>query len=103
MLDRKLAVRSHYPPIAVLDSVSRLMPSVCTTAHLQKARDLRRLLAAYVASEDLIRIGAYQKGSDPTLDKALGLIPELHKFLMQRPDEAVSFADSVNQFLALPS
>ena len=58
--------------------------------HLQKAHELRRLLAAYTASEDLIRIGAYQKGSDPTLDKALALIPELHRFLMQKPGEATS-------------
>ena len=102
MLDRKLAVRSHYPPIAVLDSVSRLMSSVCSAPHLQKAHELRRLLAAYTASEDLIRIGAYQKGSDSTLDKALTLIPELHRFLMQKPSEAVAFSDSVQKLLALP-
>jgi len=102
MLDRKLAVRSHYPPIAVLDSVSRLMSAVCSAAHQQKAHELRRLLAAYTASEDLIRIGAYQKGSDPTLDKALALIPELHRFLMQKPSEATSFDDSVAKLLALP-
>ncbi len=103
MLDRKLAVRSHYPPIAVLDSMSRLMPAVCSPAHLQKAHELRRLLAAYTASEDLIRIGAYQKGSDPTLDKALALIPELQRLLMQKPSEAASFSDSVSRLLALPS
>jgi flagellum-specific ATP synthase len=103
MLDRKLAVRSHYPPIAVLDSVSRLMPSVCTAPHLQKANELRHLLAAYTASEDLIRIGAYQKGSDPTLDKALALIPELYRFLMQKPSEAITFDDSVSRLLGLPS
>jgi len=103
MLDRKLAIRSHYPPIAVLNSVSRLMPAVVMPPHLQKAQELRRLLAAYSASEDLIRIGAYQKGSDPTLDKALSLVPELHRFLMQKPDEAVSFPDSVARLLALPS
>ena len=102
MLDRKLAVRSHYPPIAVLDSVSRLMSAVCSAAHQQKAHELRRLLAAYTASEDLIRIGAYQKGSDPTLDKALALIPELHRFLMQKPSETTSFDDSVAKLLALP-
>ncbi len=101
MLDRKLAVRSHYPPIAVLDSVSRLMSAVCSAQHLQKAHELRRLLAAYTASEDLIRIGAYQKGSDPTLDKALTLIPELHCFLTQKPTEAVAFSDSVQKLLAL--
>jgi flagellum-specific ATP synthase len=103
MLDRKLAIRAHYPPIAVLDSVSRLMSSVSTPPHIQKAQELRRLLAAYTASEDLIRIGAYQKGSDPTLDKALALIPELHRFLMQKPGEAVSLADSIANLLALPA
>jgi flagellum-specific ATP synthase len=103
MLDRKLAVRSHYPPIAILDSVSRLMPAVCTAPHLQKAHELRRLLAAYTASEDLIRIGAYQKGSDPTLDKALAMIPDLNRFLMQRPGDSVSFSDSIAKFLALAS
>jgi flagellum-specific ATP synthase len=103
MLDRKLAVGSHYPPIAILDSVSRLMPAVASSAHLQKASELRRLLAAYTASEDLIRIGAYQKGSDPTLDKALALIPELRRFLMQKPSDAVSLTDNIQKLLALPS
>ena len=102
MLDRRLAVRSHYPPIAVLDSVSRLMPAVASASHLQKAQELRRLLAAYAASEDLIRIGAYQKGSDPALDKALALIPELHRFLMQRPGETAVLTDTIDKLMALP-
>jgi flagellum-specific ATP synthase len=102
MLDRRLAVRSHYPPIAVLDSVSRLMSSVSTPAHLQKAQTLRRLLAAYTASEDLVRIGAYQKGSDSTLDKALTLIPELDQFLMQKPGEAAPLEETIGRLLALP-
>jgi len=103
MLDRKLAVRGHYPPISVLDSISRLMSSVGSAPHLQKAHELRRLLASYTASEDLIRIGAYQKGSDPTLDKALALIPELHRFLTQKAGEGAPFADTVSRLLALPS
>jgi flagellum-specific ATP synthase len=102
MLDRKLAVRSHYPPIAILDSVSRLMPAVASPGHLQKAQTLRRLLAAYSASEDLVRIGAYQKGSDSTLDKALTLIPELDHFLMQKPGEAAGLAETVERLMALP-
>jgi flagellum-specific ATP synthase len=103
MLDRRLAVRSHYPPIAVLDSVSRLMPSVTSAPHLEKAYGLRRLLAAYTASEDLIRMGAYQKGGDATLDKALTLIPELHRFLMQKPSETTTLDDTITRLLALPS
>lgn len=102
MLDRKLAVRSHYPPIAVLDSVSRLMGAVSSPQHLQKAQSLRRLLAAYSASEDLVRIGAYQKGSDSTLDKALALIPALDPFLMQKAGEAAPLAETIAKLLALP-
>jgi flagellum-specific ATP synthase len=102
MLDRRLAVRSHYPPIAVLDSVSRLMPAVASAPHQQKVQSLRRLLAAYSASEDLVRIGAYQKGSDSTLDKALALIPELDQFLMQKPGEAAPLGETINRLLALP-
>jgi flagellum-specific ATP synthase len=102
MLDRRLAIRSHYPPIAILNSVSRLMSAVASAPHLQKAQILRRLLAAYAASEDLVRIGAYQKGSDPTLDKALTLIPELDHFLMQKPSEAAPLAETIEKLLALP-
>ena len=102
MLDRRLAVRSHYPPIALLDSVSRLMPAVTSAAHMQKAQALRRLLAAYSASEDLVRIGAYQKGSDATLDKALTLIPELDQFLRQKPGDAAPLGETIQRLLALP-
>ena len=102
MLDRRLAVRGHYPPISVLDSVSRLMSAVASPAHLQKAQTLRRLLAAYNASEDLVRIGAYQKGSDATLDKALALIPEFDHFLMQKPGDAAPLAETIEKLLALP-
>jgi len=102
MLDRQLAARSHYPPIAILNSVSRLMSAVASAAHLQKAQTLRRLLAAYAASADLVRIGAYQKGSDSTLDKALLLVPELDHFLMQKPSEAAPLAETIEKLLALP-
>ncbi len=68
VLDRRLALRNHYPPISVLDSLSRLMPNVCSAEHMQKAGALRMLLAAYARAEDLVRIGAYQRGTDVTLD-----------------------------------
>jgi flagellum-specific ATP synthase len=103
VLDRRLAARNHYPPIAILDSISRLMPMVCSAPHLEKAQALRRLLAAYSASEDLIRIGAYQKGSDPVLDSALATLPELNRFLEQGPNEAVTLEDTVNRLLAIAS
>ncbi len=103
MLDRRLAAQNHYPPIAVLDSISRLMPMVCSSEHLGKANTLRRLLATYSASADLIRIGAYQKGSDPLLDKAMIVVPELNRFLEQAPNEAISLEDTVTKLLAIAS
>jgi flagellar biosynthesis/type III secretory pathway ATPase len=49
-----------------------------------------------------VRIGAYQKGSDSTLDKALTLIPALDQFLMQKPGEAAPLAETIAKLMALP-
>src|SRR6202158_4877890 len=87
VLDRRIAIQNHYPPISVLDSLSRLMSSVATKEHLTKARSLRKLLAAYASAEDLIRVGAYQKGLDPVLDQAIEIVPPLNAFLQRRADE----------------
>jgi flagellum-specific ATP synthase len=95
VLERTLAARGHYPPISVLDSLSRLMPAVATGEHLARAQLLRRLLAAYRASEDLVRIGAYQKGADAELDRALALMSALERFLMQSPVERSSWAETL--------
>jgi len=101
MLDRRLAARNHYPPISILDSVSRLMPMVCAPEHLDAVHRLRLLLSTYTASEDLIRIGAYQKGADPALDKAAALMPELEMFLQQRAGEMAGFSETVSTLLQM--
>ncbi len=103
VLDRNLALRNHYPPIAVLDSLSRLMPSVCSKEHIEKAGALRMLISAYTRAEDLIRIGAYQKGTDPVLDKAITALPEINRFLKQGPDDRCPLPDTLKQLQALPS
>jgi flagellum-specific ATP synthase len=103
ILDRALALQNHYPPIAVLDSLSRLQPSVTTPKHMAKSRALRVLLAAYAKSEDLIRIGAYQKGFDPVLDRAVEVLPEINKFLQQTSLETPSFIEAVKKMNLLPS
>ena len=102
VLDRNLAMRSHYPPISILDSLSRLMSSVVSEQHLNKANTLRRSMAAYARSEDLIRIGAYQKGADTALDEAVQNLPALNAFLQQRPDLLNNHAEVVQRLLALP-
>ncbi len=103
ILDRALALRGHYPPISVLDSLSRLMPAITSPQHLAKASALRQLLASYTRSEDLLRIGAYQKGSDPTLDRAVEILPQLQAFLHQRAGEVCPQAQTHERLLALPS
>jgi flagellum-specific ATP synthase len=103
VLDRNLAMNNHYPPISILHSLSRLMSSVVSEAHLAKANALRMSMATYARSEDLIRIGAYQKDSDPILDKAVQNLPLLNVFLQQRPDVQCKYAEAVASLLALPS
>lgn len=103
LLDRNLALRSHYPPISVVESLSRLMSSLVSEPHLAKAKALRRMMAAYAGSEDLIRIGAYQKGTDPLLDSAIESLPALHGFLHQRPDDLCTFQQAADALKALPS
>jgi len=103
VLDRNLAMRSHYPPISILDSLSRLMPSLVTKEHLAKAKAVRLLMAAYAHSEDLVRIGAYQKGSDPVLDSAIQIIPALNALLQQQPVEVCGFEDAVGQLMKIPA
>jgi len=102
MLDRRLAAQNHYPPIAILDSISRIMPAVIPREHLQKAAAIRRLFAAYKASEELVRIGAYQKGSDPELDRAITLLPQLREFLMQSTEETAGMKESIDRLMTLP-
>ena len=103
VLDRSLALRNHYPPISVLESLSRLMSSIASPEHMKKSRELRVLLAAYERSEDLIRIGAYQKGSDPVLDRAVEILPRLNEFLRQGTDEMPVLAAVLKQLSEVPS
>ena len=103
MLDRRLAAQSHYPPISILDSISRIMPAVISAPHLAKTNHVRRLFATYKASEELIRMGAYQKGSDPELDRAITLMPALREFLMQPSQEVAAMKDSLERLMALPT
>src|SRR5579863_7457118 len=102
ILDRRLHGQGHYPPISILDSLSRLMPAVCSTEHLEKVRRLRQLLAAHSASEDLIRVGAYQKGADALLDRAIAALPAVTSFLQQKKNDPAPYPQTLESLLALP-
>jgi len=97
VLSRKLATEGWYPPIDLLDSISRLMPAVAGPDHREHAALFRRILATYARSEDLVRIGAYKVGADPDLDRALHSRDALREFMMQTPLERVGYADCLRR------
>jgi flagellar protein export ATPase FliI len=91
ILSRELASQKHYPAIAVLDSVSRVMTVVATEEHQELASKLRKTLAAWERQKDLILLGAYQKGSDPTVDYAIAKKDAILSFLQQGMHEKATF------------
>jgi len=97
VLSRALASAGHYPPVDVLDSLSRLMPAVTTSDHRSRAALVRRLLSAHARSEDLIRIGAYKAGNDEELDRAMQAMPDIRRYLEQKSDERVTMRDTVTR------
>ena len=101
VLSRALAAEGWYPPVEVLDSISRLMPAVAGPAHREQAALLRRLMAVYARSEDLVRIGAYKPGADPDLDRALQARGAMRAFMTQGAHEQVNFADCLGRLAAL--
>ena len=101
VLSRTMAAEGWYPPVNVLDSISRLMPAVVGADHKKKAALVRRLLAAYARSEDLVRIGAYKPGADAELDQALRARPVVRRFLEQDAGERVTLAECVAGLAAL--
>jgi flagellum-specific ATP synthase len=101
VLSRTMAADGWYPPIAILDSLSRLMPAVTTTSHVERARLLRRLMAAYARSEDLVRMGAYVAGADKELDRAMAAMPGARGYLAQDVHERFSMEESVAALEAL--
>ncbi|VTT97898.1 atp synthase : Flagellar biosynthesis/type III secretory pathway ATPase OS=Caldanaerobacter subterraneus subsp. tengcongensis (strain DSM 15242 / JCM 11007 / NBRC 100824 / MB4) GN=FliI PE=4 SV=1: ATP-synt_ab_N: ATP-synt_ab [Gemmataceae bacterium] len=91
VLDRKIAERGFYPAIDVSRSVSRVATDVVDRPHALAARKLRSILATHAEVQDLIRIGAYSRGSSPQVDKAIELMPRVEKFLKQDVGERSNF------------
>jgi flagellum-specific ATP synthase len=83
VLSRELAESGHYPAIDVEKSVSRVMGAVAPKEHVAAARRVRQMLAKLTRARDIVQLGAYQHGSDPELDQALRLQPQLTTLLQQ--------------------
>ena len=101
VLSRALAAEGWYPPVQVLDSISRLMPAVTDPQHREQAALLRRMMAVYARSEDLVRIGAYKPGADPDLDRALRARGAMRAFMTQDSGERLTLAHCRNRLAAL--
>lgn len=90
-LSRDLATRGQYPPVDLLESVSRSMLEVTSPSHRELATRIRQVLSTYRDAEDLVNIGAYVAGSNPEIDLALRLMPRIRVFLKQDLYEASAF------------
>lgn len=101
VLSRQLAARNHYPCVDVLHSASRLFSAVAGKEHRAQAGKARELLAAYEKAEDLINIGAYQVGSNKTIDLAIARHEEIINFLKQDREEEAGLEDSIEKLLAI--
>jgi len=97
VMERKIAERGRYPAINVLKSVSRSMPACLTQEQNGLVRVAKHLISSYEDMEELIKLGAYRKGSDPKVDNAIDRYPHIEKFLTQQKDDNTSIEDSFSQ------
>lgn len=101
VLSRKIASKNHYPAIDVLSSISRLMSEIADPSHSAKAGELRDIIATYMESEDLINIGAYQKGSNPRIDNAIREIGKVETFLKQSMKEYDLLDETLGKMMSI--
>ena len=97
VLSRALANRNQYPAIDISASISRVMRSIIPDRHNELAGKVKELMSVYAANEDLISIGAYVKGTNPTLDQAIAVIDRVRAYLRQGVNEKVEYNESVIQ------
>jgi flagellum-specific ATP synthase len=90
-LSRDLANRGHYPAVAVLESISRVMVDVVDAEHVAAASTVRRVLAVWHDIEDLVNVGAYAAGANVEFDVAVRMKPAIDEFLQQAMTERADF------------
>jgi flagellum-specific ATP synthase len=95
VLSRNMAEHYHYPAIDVLGSISRLDRTVAGNETMKAAGYIRRLMAVYAETEDLINVGAYQAGANPEIDEAVAKHKAIEDFLIQAVDEKTTLADTL--------
>lgn len=97
VLERAIADRGRYPAINILRSISRSMPKCLTPQQAELVKRGREILSTYEDMAELIRLGAYRRGSDPKVDEAITIYPKLDQFLAQKPDEKMGLIEGYAQ------
>lgn len=100
VLSRRIAESGHYPAIDIEASISRVMTDIVPQDVLDAARLLRELMSTYNQSRELVNLGAYKAGANPTLDRAVELWPRIRDFLAQRPIERAGLDESIDDLFA---
>lgn len=103
VLAREVAQRARFPAIDITQSVSRLSSSIVSAAEQELIAEALRLIAQYESSRDLIEVGAYKAGTNVSVDRAIKLVPELEKFMAQKPQERESRASAMQRLRKLLS
>ena len=93
VMDRDIASRGRYPAINILKSVSRMLPDCNSESENALVLLARRFMATYENMAELIRLGAYRRGTDPEVDRAIQFHPQLEAFLSQREHESTSLEE----------
>lgn len=101
ILSRKIAANNQYPAIDVQNSISRLMKAIVPEEHYLAAGKVKELMATYAESKDLIDVGAYRKGTNPIVDRAIQLNIPIKNFLKQRVEENNPFTQTQQQLQQL--
>ncbi len=96
VLSRDMADAGIYPAIDIESSVSRAMTNIVNDDHEALVSRFRHLYSTYQQNRDLVSVGAYQPGSNPDLDEALQMWPDIVSFLRQHYAKKVSFDESVS-------
>jgi len=93
VMDRAIADRGRYPAIDVLKSVSRSLPKALDDEQNALLRRAKQVVTTYEDMAELIRLGAYRKGSDVKVDEAIDLYPKIEAFLSQHKNEHTTIAE----------
>jgi flagellum-specific ATP synthase len=101
VMHRAIADRGRYPAIDALKSISRSMPGILKERQNEIIKRAKQVISTYEDMAELIRLGAYRRGSDPAVDEALVLYPQIEEFLGQHKDESNTIEESFERLASI--